>query len=101
MVMPFGLTNTPATFDWLINDILFPLLGHIVTIYLHDILVFNKNWEEHLQHVCNVLQLFCTNHLHFKELKSSFGLTFVSNFGLAINQEGVCPDASKFHGITQ
>jgi hypothetical protein len=67
MVMPFGLTNVPSTFQRLINDICFPVLGRIVVIYLDDILVFSKTWEEHLQHVHIVLQLLRTNHLKFKE----------------------------------
>ena len=32
-------------------------LGKCVIIYLDDILVFNNSWEEHLQHVCNILEL--------------------------------------------
>jgi hypothetical protein len=56
-VMPFGLTNAPTTFMRVINDIFRPLLGRIVVIYLDDILIFNKSWEAHLQHVRQVLEL--------------------------------------------
>jgi hypothetical protein len=100
MVMHFGLTNAP-TIDRLINDIVHPLLGGIVVIYLYDILVFIQTWEEHLQHVCTVLQLLCTNHLQVKECKSSFVQTFVSYLVFIIDQEGVCHDASKVQILAQ
>jgi hypothetical protein len=67
LVMPFGLTNAPTTFMRLINDIFRPHLGKFVVIYLDDILVFSKSWEEHLQHVCNVLELLRAHKLQVKE----------------------------------
>ena len=49
-VMFFGLTNSPATFQWMMNDIFKDLitLGK-VTIYLDDILIMSKTKEEHHQ----------------------------------------------------
>jgi hypothetical protein len=32
-------------------------LGKCVIIYLNDMLGFNNSWVEHLQHVCNILEL--------------------------------------------
>ncbi len=46
--MFFGLTNSPATFQWMMNDIFRDLIGEgKVTIYLNDILIFSKNLDEH------------------------------------------------------
>ncbi len=48
MVMFFGLTNSPATFQWMMNDIFKDLIASgKVTIYLNDILIMSKTKEKH------------------------------------------------------
>ncbi len=56
-VMFFGLTNSPATFQWMMNDIFHDLISEgKVTIYLNDILIFSKDLKEHRQIVKHILQ---------------------------------------------
>ncbi len=46
--MFFGLTNSPATFQWMMNDIFCDLITEgKVTIYLDNILIFSKDLREH------------------------------------------------------
>ena len=55
LFMPFCLTNAPTNFMRLMDDILWPFTNYFVVVYLDDILIFNKNWAEHLQHIQQVL----------------------------------------------
>ncbi len=49
-IMFFGLTNSPATFQWMMNDIFHDLIAKgKVTIYLDNILIFSKDLGEHQQ----------------------------------------------------
>eukprot|EP00253_Pinus_taeda_P014423 PITA_14423 len=56
LVMPLGLSNTPSTFMRLMNEMLKEFINKFVIVYLHDILIFSRTKEEHLQHVRRVLE---------------------------------------------
>jgi hypothetical protein len=49
--MPMGLTNAPASWQRLIDEVLYKYLFVFVIVYLDDILIFLENMNEHVQHV--------------------------------------------------
>jgi hypothetical protein len=51
LVMPFAITNAPTNFMRLMDDVLRPFTNTFVVVYLDDILIFNRTWEEHMQHI--------------------------------------------------
>jgi len=53
--MPFGLWNGPSISQWLMQGILTPYLWLFTLVYINDIVVFSKSWEEHLNHLDLVL----------------------------------------------
>jgi hypothetical protein len=55
-VMPFGLCNTSATFQRTIDKVLQGIKDKFVLIYLDDVIIFSKMFEEHIQHVKEVMK---------------------------------------------
>ena len=55
--MPFGLTNAPATFQSCMNHIFRDQLRKSVLVFLDNILVYSKTWQEHIRHLDEVLSI--------------------------------------------
>jgi hypothetical protein len=97
--MPFGLTNAPSTFQSLMNSIFKPLLRKFVLLIFNDILIYNKSWEEHVQHVDKVLQLLEEKQLYAKPSKRAFGVQKVEYLGHIVSHEGVKVDLNKIRAM--
>lgn len=64
LVMPFGLTIAPTTLMRMMDNLLRPFTNYFVVVYLDDILIFSRRWEEHLQHIQQVLNTLQQHQLY-------------------------------------
>jgi hypothetical protein len=55
-VMPFGLCNAPTTFQRAIDSILDEYNWNFAIVYIDDINVYSKTWEDHLEYLQKVFQ---------------------------------------------
>ena len=95
LVIPFGLCNALATFMYIMNDVFRPFLDDFVIVYLDDILVFCKNWEDHVNHVTQVLETLRKEKLYVKLSKCKFVKTSLVYFGYIVGEGKIKIDPSK------
>lgn len=71
-VMPFGLCNAPATFQRVIEHALNGLQWNITVLYLDDIIVYSRTFDEHLENLSLVLDRLQSVNLKLKAKKCNF-----------------------------
>ena len=70
------------------DDILQPFTNYFVVIYLDDILIFNRTWDEHLKHIQQVLSTLQQHKLYVNLEKCSFGMERVWYMGYIVYKHG-------------
>jgi hypothetical protein len=98
--MPFGLTNAPATFQAYINNVLRKYLDVFVVVYLDDILVYSKTYDDHVRDVRKVLQALVDAKMKIKPKKTEFHKIEVKFLGYIISREGLKMDQKKIEAVT-
>ena len=93
--MPFGLCNAPATFQRLMNQVLRKYLGKFVLVYLDDIIIYSKTFEEHKEHVRLVFEALRAASLMMKPKKCKFAQKELRFLGHIISAEGIRTDPDK------
>ena len=94
-VMPFGLCNAPATFQRLMNLTLSGMLWSECLVYLDDIIIFGRTFQEHLSHLASVLARLREVNLKAKLSKCNFLKQQVHYLGHVISPDGIAMDPSK------
>jgi hypothetical protein len=97
--MPFGLTNALTTFLRMMDNLLHPVTNSFVVVYLDDILIFSRSWEEHLQHIQQVLNTLRQHQLYANLEKCSFVMTQIQYLGYIVDEHGVHVDLAKIQVI--
>ena len=73
--MLFGIFNALTTFICVMNDVFRPFLNDFVIVYLENILIFSRTWDEHVRHVKQVLDTLQREKMYVKLCKCEFGKT--------------------------
>ena len=100
-VMAFGLCNAPSCFQRLMECVLRGLNWKIALIYLDDVLVFSRTFEDHLQHLRLVFERFREANLKLKPKKCYFAQKKVKYLGHVISKDGIYPDPEKLSAIQE
>ena len=96
--VPFGLAQAPAYFQQLISIVLKDC-AYFAMAYLDDIIIFNKNEEEHLKHIEIIFKKLKETGLKLKECKCDFFKKEIHYLGHLISVDGIQPLPEKLDSI--
>ena len=97
--MPFGLCNAPATFQRLMERCMGDLNLRDCLIYLDDIVIFSKTFEEHMEKLKAVFQRLHEHGLKLKPSKCELFRSQVVYLGHVVSKEGIHTDPAKIEAV--
>ena len=97
--MPFGCSNAPSTFQRLMEHCMGDLNLRQCLIYLDDIIVFSKTFQEHLQRLESVFSRLKEYGLKLKASKCHLFQRKVKYLGHLVSSDGIEADPDKIETI--
>ncbi|KAL5015614.1 hypothetical protein ScPMuIL_007302, partial [Solemya velum] len=97
--MGFGLCNSPSTFQRLMEKCMGDMHLRECLIFLDDILIFSKTFEEHLDRLNVVFERLSEHNLKLKPSKCEFFKTSVSYLGHVVSADGIGTDPEKIAAV--
>jgi len=77
------------------DELFGPYKGKFVEVYLDDITIFSKNFQDHFKYVNIILDVLRQANLMLNMKKCHFFLPSVNLLGHVISREGILPDDNK------
>ena len=100
-VMPFGLCNAPATFQRLMDTVLRDILWQFVVVYIDNINVGSKTFDEHLHHLDQVFTRLEQAGLKLSPEKCFFFKDEIPFLGHVVSRNGIQTDPEKLRVIKE
>ena len=98
-VLPFGLCNATATFERLMELVMAGLQWKICLIYLDDIIVYGKTFEQELERLKEVFLRLRKANLKLKVKKCELFQQSVSFLGHIVSKDGISADPEKVQAV--
>ena len=97
--LPFGLKNGPSTFQRLMESVLGSMNWRQCLVYLDDVIIFSRTFQEHLTDLQEVFQSLRDAGLKLKPSKCHFAKNEVKYLGHIVSAEGIAPCPEKCDAV--
>ncbi|KAL6419486.1 hypothetical protein ACFW04_011371 [Cataglyphis niger] len=98
-IMPFGLHSAPATFQRLLDKIISPALEPNVFVYLDDIIIISKTFDDHLRLLTEVFRRLRDARLRLNPEKCKFCVDQLKYLGHVVDRKGIRTDPEKVSAV--
>lgn len=98
--MPFGLCNAPQTLCRLMDKVIPSILRDYVFVYMDDLLVVSKDFDEHLERLKTVAKCLREANLTINVRKSKFCMKEIKYLGHIVGHGCIKPDPGKVDAIS-
>jgi hypothetical protein len=97
--MPFGLRNGPSIFQRIMQGVLAPFLWLFTLVYIDDIVIYSKSWEDHLEHLDRVLSAIAASGITLSPAKCFVGFSSILLLGQKVSRLGLSTHKEKVQAI--
>ena len=97
--MPFGLKNAPATFQRMMDTALRGLIGKHCFVYLDDIVIYGKTYQEHNENLQILFERLRQVGLKLQPDKCEYIRPELEYLGHLITKDGVKPNPKKISAV--
>ena len=97
--MPFGYRNGPSVFQRIMQTVLAPFLWLFALVYIDDIVVYSKTFDEHLKHLDMVFSSIRNAKLTLSPNKCHLGYQSVLLLGQKVSRLGMSTHKEKVDAI--
>ncbi|CAG9785319.1 unnamed protein product [Diatraea saccharalis] len=99
--MPFGLVNAPSVFQRTINKILLEARVKFAIVYMDDVLIPARDFDEGIRRLEEVLGLLKRGGLTLRLNKCNFFMETIDFLGYEVSAEGIRPGCRKIEAVTK
>ena len=97
--MPFRLKNTEATFQRMVNKIFKELIGHIMKVYVDDMLMKSRRSTDHAQHLSEAFDRLQKYNARLYLEKCTISMASKNFLGYLVTQQGIEADPDHISAI--
>ena len=97
--MPFGYKNGPSIFQRVMQNVLAPFLWIFALVYIDDIVIFSRSFEDHLGHLDQVFKAVAETGITLATTKCHFAYQSLLLLGQKVSRLGLSTHMEKVSAI--